>query len=432
MEPRRRIGVVTSSRADYGHLRWPLRAMAEHPALEPRLYVTGAHLTGEFGAAVHEIERDGQPIAARVESLLSSDTGAGAAKSLGVATLGFADLFAHERPDLLLLIADRYEMLAPAVTALTMRIPIAHIEGGEISEGAIDDCVRNALTRLAHVHFTTTAEAAARLAAHGEEPWRIHLTGSPSLDQLRREALPDAVTILRRLGLPPNVAPLLVAYHPVTLAERPLDEARELLAALTTTEAPIVFCFPNADPGSRAVLAEVEAFCAARAQARLVVNLPSLEYLSLLRDAAALVGNSSSGIMEAASLETPVVDVGERQRGRVRGGNIVWAAGERRAIAHAIAHATSAAFRISLRGIVNPYGDGRAAERIAAALAAVRTGEQLLIKRATQEDRDSDRGPYRAVGTAHGRRGDRVRAGSVHLELAVDHGAARRRARARG
>jgi len=143
MTTRRRIGVVTSSRADYGHLRWPLREMSSRAGLEPRLYVTGAHLSHEFGTSVREIERDGREVAATVEALLSSDTGAGAAKTIGVATLGFADVFAREAPDLLLLIADRYEMLAPAAAALTMRIPIAHIEGGEISEGAIDDAVRN-------------------------------------------------------------------------------------------------------------------------------------------------------------------------------------------------------------------------------------------------------------------------------------------------
>lgn len=378
----RRIGVVTSSRADYGHLRWPLREMAARPELEPRLYVTGAHLAHEFGTSVREIERDGQEIAARIESLLSSDTSTGAAKTIGVAVMGFADLFARERPDVLLLIADRYEMLAPAAAALPMRIPIAHIEGGEISEGAIDDAVRNALTRMAHLHFTTTETAARRIAASGEEPWRITRTGSPSLDQLHREELPDAGDVLASIGLDRDVAPLLVAYHPVTLSERPLDEARELLGALESVASPVVFCFPNADAGSRAIVAEAQAFCDTRANARLVVNLPPKRYLALLSRAAALVGNSSSGIMEAVSLEAPVVDVGDRQRGRERAANVVWAAGDRDAIAAAIARATSATFRDSIAGITNPYGDGHAAERIADRLATCPLGDELLVKRA--------------------------------------------------
>lgn len=446
---KRRIGVVTSSRADYGHLRWPLREMANRPGLEPRLYVTGAHLSPEFGATVAEIERDGLPVAGQIESLLSSDTGIGAAKTTAVAMLGFADLFARERPDLVLLIADRYETVAPAVAALTMRIPVAHIEGGEISEGAIDDAVRNALTRLAHLHFVTTRGAAARIAASGEEPWRILWTGSPSLDQLRREPLPDPAALLRSLAFDGAAVPLVVAYHPVTLAELPLEEARALLGALASIDAPIVFCFSNADPGSRAIIAEADAFCARRANARLVTNLPPLQYLSLLGASAALVGNSSSGIMEAASLGVPVVDIGERQRGRERGRNVVWAAGNRAAIARAIAHVTSNGFRSSLAGLANPYGDGHASERIASALAAVPFGERLLVKRALQLESTgtafrwvAQPGGHRhhdvytrverahlSLRAAHERPRAGVRARGVRVELAVDRRAERRSAR---
>lgn len=450
MRRRRRIGVVTSSRADYGHLRWPLREMAERPELEPRLYVTGAHLSHEFGTTVREIERAGQPVAARVETLLSSDTGVGAAKTLGVALMGFADLFARERPDLVLLIADRYEMLAPAAAALTMRIPIAHIEGGEISEGAIDDAVRNALTRLAHLHFATTQAATSRLAAYGEEPWRILWTGSPSLDQLRREPVPAAGEILRSLGLDRTASPLLVAYHPVTLAESPLHEAQELLAALASIGGPIVFCFPNPDPGSRAIRAEVGAFCSRRPNARLVTNLAPMPYFALLRASVALVGNSSSGIMEAASLEVPVVDIGERQRGRERARNVVWAPGERTAIIQAIERVTTADFRRSLAGLSNPYGDGRASERIADALSSVRLDESLLVKRAMRlvtagntfrwvaqddaadvhdGDTPDDNEAHLSFGSAHERSRAAVRARGLRVELAVERGAERRRSR---
>ena len=186
---RRKIAVVTTSRADYSHLYWPLRELSAHPDVELKIIAMAAHLSPEFGATIHEIERDGFEIAERVECLLSSDTDVGMAKTIGLATLSLADVLGRMRPDLLLLIADRYEMLAPASVALALRIPIAHIEGGEVSEGAIDDAVRNALTMMSHVHFTSTQSARERVISMGEEPWRVHRAGAPSLDHLRRRTL---------------------------------------------------------------------------------------------------------------------------------------------------------------------------------------------------------------------------------------------------
>src|ERR1700761_7041356 len=196
---KRTIAVVTSSRADYSHLYWPLHDLAHHPDVELKLIVLGAHLSPQFGETVKEIEKDGFPIAGRVECLLSSDTDVGMAKTLGVAVLGLADLLGQMRPDLLLLIADRYEMLAPASVALTLRIPIAHIEGGELSEGAIDDAVRNALTKMSHIHFTSTEKARARVIAMGEESWRVHRAGAPSLDPLQRTPLTSRPQLENRL-----------------------------------------------------------------------------------------------------------------------------------------------------------------------------------------------------------------------------------------
>src|SRR5690348_14518074 len=200
-DSRRKIAVVTTSRADYSHLYWPLRALAEHSLVDLRLIVLGAHLSPEFGATIREIEKDGFPIAARIECLLSSDSDIGMAKTIGVAALSLADHLGALRPDLLLLIADRYEMLAPASVALALRIPIAHIEGGEISEGAIDDAVRNALTKLAHIHFTSTEAARERVIAMGEEAWRVHRAGAPSLDHLRRSTLLPREEVEARCGI---------------------------------------------------------------------------------------------------------------------------------------------------------------------------------------------------------------------------------------
>src|SRR5580692_5764325 len=229
---KRTIAVVTSSRADYGHLYWPLRDLSTSDSVDLRLVAMGPHLSPEFGNTFQEIEKDGFRIDARIECLLSSDTDVGMAKTIGVATLGLADLLGRMRPDLLLLIADRYEMLAPAAVALALRIPIAHIEGGEISEGAIDDAVRNALTMMSHIHFTSTHGARARVISLGEEAWRVHRAGAPSLDHLRRQTLYTREQLEERLGVTLEHPTIVVAYHPVTLSTDTVREAGPLFAAL--------------------------------------------------------------------------------------------------------------------------------------------------------------------------------------------------------
>ena len=312
---KRTIAVVTSSRADYSHLYWPLHDLARHEDVDLKLIVLGAHLSPQFGETVKEIEKDGFPIAARLECLLSSDTDVGMAKTLGVAVLSLADLLGQMRPDLLLLIADRYEMLAPAAVALTLRIPIAHIEGGEISEGAIDDAVRNALTKMSHIHFTSTEGARARVIAMGEEPWRVHRAGAPSLDHLRRSRLLGLHELEQQLALDLRRPTVVVAYHPVTIVRDTTQEADSLFAALREVDAQILFCYPNADAGSHALLERTRAFLSTRSNARVFVNLDSVTYWSLLRQVALLIGNSSSGIMEAASFALPVVNVGFPAKG---------------------------------------------------------------------------------------------------------------------
>jgi UDP-hydrolysing UDP-N-acetyl-D-glucosamine 2-epimerase len=379
---KRTIAVVTSSRADYSHLYWPLHDLARHDEVDLKVIVLGAHLSPQFGETVKEIEKDGFSIAARLECLLSSDTDVGMAKTLGVAVLSLADLLGQMRPDLLLLIADRYEMLAPAAVALTLRIPIAHIEGGEISEGAIDDAVRNALTKMSHIHFTSTEGARDRVIAMGEEPWRVHRAGAPSLDHLRRSRLFDLHELEERLGLDLERPTVVVAYHPVTLMRDTTQEADSLFAALREVDAQILFCYPNADAGSHALLERTRAFISTRSDARVYVNLDSVIYWSLLRHVALLIGNSSSGIMEAASFGLPVVNVGLRQKGRERARNVLDAEPESTAILKRITEAMSLAFRESLAGMTNPYGDGHASERIVHVLTTVAHSEELIVKRA--------------------------------------------------
>ena len=376
---KRRIAVVTTSRADYSHLYWPLRELQAHPSVELGLFTLGAHLSPEFGSTIREIERDGFPIRARIECLLSSDTDTGMAKTIGIAILGLADALTAWRPDLLLLIADRYEMLAPASVAVALRIPIAHIEGGEISQGAIDDQVRNALTKMAHIHFTSTPTARRRVIAMGEEPWRVHHAGAPSLDHLRRSNLLNRADLEAKLGLSFTTPTLLTAWHPVTILRDTNAEADALFAALEQAPGQLLFVYPNADAGSYALIERTRALASKRPQTQIFVNLDAVTYWSLLGHVNAMIGNSSSGIMEAASFALPVVNVGMRQQGRERARNILDAAPESNAILRAIEQALDPNFRASLRGMVNPYGDGTAASTIARVLTTVPL-DNLLIK----------------------------------------------------
>ncbi len=378
---KRKVAVVTSSRADYGHLYWVLRDLAEHPEVDLKLLVLGSHLSPEFGHTVREIEKDGFEIAARVECLLSSDSDIGMAKTIGVATLSLADVLGPLRPDLLLLIADRYEMLAPASVALALRIPIAHIEGGEISEGAIDNAVRNALTQMSHLHFTPTERARRRVIAMGEEEWRVHCTGALSLDNLRRSKLLAQKELESRLQIDLARPSAVVAYHPVTILRDTVQEADAVFEALGSLPVQLLFCYPNADAGSRALIERIKSFLDRRGNGKVFTNLDFLTYWSLLQYVQVVIGNSSSGIMETPSLELPTVNIGMRQQGRERARNILDSAPRADEVVEKVRTATSAEFRKSLAGMSNPYGDGHASERIVKVMTEAPLGEPLLLKR---------------------------------------------------
>jgi UDP-N-acetylglucosamine 2-epimerase (non-hydrolysing)/GDP/UDP-N,N'-diacetylbacillosamine 2-epimerase (hydrolysing) len=379
---KRRIGVVTTSRADYSHLYWPLRELAAHPGVELGVFVLGPHLAPAFGTTIQAIERDGFPIKARIECLLHSDSDTGMAKTIGVAILGLADALTAWRPDILLLIADRYEMLAPASVAVALRIPIAHIEGGEVSQGAIDDQVRNGLTKLAHVHFTSTGTARRRVVAMGEEAWRVHHAGAPSLDHLRRSKLLNREELESKLGFALHAPSVLAAWHPVTILRDTNAEADALFSALARTSSQLIFVYPNTDAGSLALIERTQQLAVTRRDTHVFVNLDAVTYWSLLREVDAMVGNSSSGIMEAASFGLPVVNVGMRQQGRERARNVIDVPAETDSISAALQHALTAELRASLKGMHNPYGNGTAAETIAHVLTTVPL-KGLLIKQPT-------------------------------------------------
>jgi UDP-hydrolysing UDP-N-acetyl-D-glucosamine 2-epimerase len=377
---RQTIAVVTTSRADYSHLYWPLKELADHPGVDVKLVVLASHLSPEFGNTVREIEKDGFPIAARLECLLSSDSDVGMAKSIGVAVLSLADCLGAIRPDVLLLIADRYEMLAPAAVALALRIPIAHIEGGEISRGAIDDAVRNALTKMSHIHFTSTGAAKERVISMGEEPWRVHRAGAPSLDHLRRSRLLEKAELEKKLGINLEPPTAIVAYHPVTLLADTNAETEELFAALAQLSHQLIFCHPNADAGSRTLSGRIQSLLAQRGSGHFFTNLSPIEYWSLLQHVDLMVGNSSSGIMESASFTLPTVNVGMRQQGRERARNVLDAEPLATSVLQQLRKAEMRSFRESLSGMTNPYGDGHAAERIVRVLTTVPPRDRLLLK----------------------------------------------------
>ena len=377
---RRRICVVSGGRADYGLLYWPMREIAAAPQFELQLAVTGAHLAPEFGDTLATIERDGFRIDARVEMLLASDTPVGVAKSIGLGVIGFADALERLRPDLLLLLGDRFEILAAAQAALTARLPVAHLCGGDVTEGAFDDAIRHAITKMAHLHFATNAAAARRLRQLGEDPQRIFAVGSPGIDYLLRTPPASAEELARETGLDLERTLLLVTFHPATLGQRPaLAELEELLAALAGLggEVQLAFTRPNADTEGRALALRLERFVAAHANARLFAALGPRLYAGLLRRAAAVVGNSSSGLYEAPSFGTPTVDIGDRQQGRLKADSVISCAPERRAIAAAIAEA----LRRGRQMAANPYGDGDSARRIVEILASIGDFRALTRKR---------------------------------------------------
>ena len=378
---KRTIAAITSSRADYSHLYWPLHDLSENENVDLKVIALGSHFSPEFGNTIEEIEKDGLEIDSRIECLLSSDSDVGMAKTIGMATLSLADLLGKMRPHLLLLIADRYEMLAPASVALALRIPIAHIEGGELSEGAIDDAVRNALTKLSHIHFTSTQAARERVIAMGEEAWRVHRAGAPSLDHLRRRTLLSREQVEERLAINLQTPTILVAYHPMTIARDTLEEVDALFTVLEALPDQILFCYPNPDAGSRALIDRTKLFIARRGHGKIFTNLDVVTYLSLLRLVDMFVGNSSSGITETPSFSLPTVNVGLRQQGRERARNVLDADAQPSSILEAVMTARAPEFRRSLLGMENPYGEGFAAETIVRVLTTIPLSQELLMKR---------------------------------------------------
>jgi len=363
---RRKICVVTGTRAEYGLLRWLMQAVQQTPDLALQLLVTGTHLSPEFGLTYREIEGDGFRIDAKVEMLVSADTASGTAKSMGLGLIGFGDTFDRLKPDLIVLLGDRFEVLAAASAALVAGIPVAHLHGGETTEGAFDEAIRHAVTKMSHLHFVAAEDYRRRVIQLGEQPERVFLVGGLGIDAIQRIALLDRAELEAALGVTLGARNLLVTFHPVTLeAQSSEQQMAELLAALHALhDTRLIFTMPNADTGSRLLSKMVDDFVASHPQACSYASLGQLRYFSCLKLVDGVVGNSSSGLTEAPSLGVGTVNIGDRQRGRLKACSVIDCPPQRDAIRAAIDRLHTPAFRQALQATVNPYGQGGASEKI--------------------------------------------------------------------
>ncbi len=355
--------------------------MEREKALRLRLYVSGMHLSPMFGMTVRSIEKDGFAIAARIRTPVGSDTPGGISKAIGNGIVGFSRLFAKESPDVLVVLGDRYEMFAAATAAMPFNIPMAHVHGGESTTGLIDEAIRHSITKMSHLHFVSTERYRRRVIQMGEAPWRVMVSGAPGIDNLHSMTLLERPELERRLGLTLRPPTILVTYHPVTLEYSQTQfQMTELLNALKTIKAQVIFTYPNADTASHLIIRMIRVFSKAHRNTSVFANLGTLTYFSLMKQVSAMGGNSSSGIIEAASFKLPVVNIGNRQGGRIHDKNVIDVGYSRQSITRGIRKAISSRFKNSLKDLKNPYGSGHAAQKIIQRLKTVRLDERLLQK----------------------------------------------------
>lgn len=364
------ICVVTGTRAEYGLLRWVMEGIRQSPCLELQVIATGMHLSPEFGLTVRAIEDDGFRVDRRVEMLLSSDTAVGVTKSMGLGMIGFADALAELKPDLVLVLGDRYEIFAAAAAAMIARVPIAHLHGGETTEGAFDEAIRHSITKMAHLHFVAAEEYRRRVIQLGEAPERVFQVGGLGIDSILRLQLLTRSELEEALDFKLAPRNLLITFHPVTLEQNTsAAQMDELLAALATlADTGLIFTMPNADTEGRVLFQQIQNFCATHPQARAYTSLGQLRYLSCLRYVDGVVGNSSSGLTEAPSFSKGTVNIGDRQRGRLRATSVIDCQPQAAAISCAIDRLFSPDFQAGLTGVKNPYGSGGASDAIVALL----------------------------------------------------------------
>ena len=363
---KRKICVITGSRAEYGLLRWVMQGIKDDPDVTLQIITTGMHLSPEFGLTYQIIERDGFYIDRKVEILTSSDTPVGIAKSMGLGLIGFSDALNDLKPDLILVLGDRFEILSAVSTALVLRVPVAHLHGGESTEGAIDEGIRHSITKMSHLHFVAVEQYRQRVIQLGEQPDKVFLVGGLGIDHIKRIDLLDRAELEDALDFSLGVKNLLVTFHPVTLEENVAEtQINELLFALEELEEThIFFTLPNADADGRKITKKVEEFVSKNLNSRAYKSLGQLRYLSCIKHMDGVVGNSSSGLIEAPSFKKGTVNIGDRQKGRVQAGSVINCEPQRESIAGALVRLYSTEFQAELETVVNPYGEGGASSTI--------------------------------------------------------------------
>lgn len=353
----RKICIVTGTRAEYGLLSRLMRFIEEDVDLQLQIIATNMHLSPEFGLTYREIEKDGFKINKKVEMLLSADTSSSVAKSLGLGIIGFADAYTDLQPDMIIVLGDRYEILGAVSTALLFRIPVAHISGGDVTEGAYDDSIRHAVTKMSHLHFTTTEEYRNRVIQLGENPSRVYNVGSIGLDNIRNMNLLSREAFEESIGFRLGERNLLVTFHPVTLEQHTAaDQFSDLLEALDKSGAHIIFTKPNSDSDGRVIISMIDDFVEHHPEKSVsFLSLGYLRYLSALQYVDAVIGNSSSGIVEAPSFGIPTVNIGDRQKGRIRSESVIDCEPDKESIGEAIKKAFSSDFKEVASRAINPY-----------------------------------------------------------------------------
>ena len=369
----RKVCVVTGTRAEYGLLRWVIEGIRDSTVLDLQLIVTGMHLSPEFGLTVREIEADGFFIDRKVEMLLSSDTPVGVTKSMGLGLVGFADAFEEIQPDLLLVLGDRFEIFAAASAALIARIPIAHIHGGESTEGLIDESIRHSITKMSHLHFVAAEQYKNRVIQLGENPSRVFQVGGLGIDNILNIELLDRPSLESALQFSLLRTNFLVTFHPVTLeSSTSSDQIDELLAALCKLkDTGIIFTMPNADTDGRVIFQKINEFCAANKNSKAYTTLGQLRYLSCLRHFDGVIGNSSSGLLEVPSFRKVTINIGDRQKGRLKAKSVIDCEPYCDSILSAIQTSASFEFTQNLLNVENPYGNGGASQAIVDKLESV-------------------------------------------------------------
>jgi len=362
----RKICVVTGTRAEYGLLRWVMEGIIQSPVLELQLIATGMHLSPEFGLTINVIEDDGFHVDRKVEMLLSSDTAVGITKSMGLGIIGFADALEDLKPDLMLILGDRYEIFCAASAAMIARIPIAHLHGGETTQGAFDEAIRHSITKMSHLHFVAAEEYRERVIQLGEEPERVFNVGGLGIDSILRLSLLTREELETALDFKLHRRNLHITFHPVTLEQNTCaKQMDELLAALSELDnTGLIFTMSNADTGGRVLSRQIEDFCHSHSNAKAYTSLGQLRYLSCIQHFDGMVGNSSSGLTEVPCFKKGTINIGDRQLGRLRAASVINCEPDRQAITAALSHLFSDEFQRQLRVTKNPYGDGGASEAV--------------------------------------------------------------------